>query len=270
MACKSKMVWGVRASNVKFGYYDWTASVTFKVSCAVSKYADLIIANSTTGMKYHRSKGYPEDKLRVIYNGIDTEKFNANSAARKKIRAEWGVHDTEKVIGIVGRLDPMKNYELFIQAANIMAKKRQDVRFVCVGDGSTDYKAKLYDLSEHLVDTGRLLWIGSRHDMPYVYNGFDIITNCSHTEGFPNVVGEAMSSNVACVVTDVGDSSSIVGKLGIVIQDISPGSLLEGWSKSFELKRLVNSDDIRNRIINNYSTNKLIEKTELLLLNVIG
>jgi len=260
-----KIIWGVRACNMDMSQYDWTVRMIFWLSSRLSRYADNIIVNSSSGMNFHVSKGYPDNKIEFIANGIDTNKFQSDVFLREKLRKEWNISEGVIVIGIVARLDPMKNYETFIEAANIMASQRTDICFVCVGDGSAPYNEKLHALGARLESEGRLTWAGARNDMPAVYSAFDILTNSSVAEGFPNVVGEAMSCGLPCVVTNVGDSASIVGEYGIVVPPGDPVRLNAAWDQALSAGAWNNVSDIRKRITENFSVEKMLLRTESVL-----
>ena len=258
----TKVVWGVRASDVDLSHYDWLARFTFRLSVFLSRFADRIIVNSKCGMAYHQKQGYPLNKMVVVPNGIDTERFKPNAEDRARIRKEWGIEDSEKLVGLVARLDPMKDHHTFLEAAAILADERNNIRFVCVGDGDKDYRETLQRKSAELGLNGRLLWAGSRTDASAIYNAFDVATCTSITEGFPNVVGEAMSCGIPCVVTDVGDSAVIVGDLGFVVPPRDPQSLADAWNRCLSEARTVPQMEIRTRIIREYSLLSLVEHTE--------
>lgn len=269
MGCRQTMVWGVRASDMDFKNYDWTAGVTFKLSCILSRFADLIIANSYAGKEFHQLNGYPASKTIVISNGIDTETFKPDEQSRKRLRNEWGIADDVSLIGIVARIDPMKNYELFIDAARELIKCQKGVRFVCVGDGAEAYRDRLREQARDIEQSGHLIWAGKRSDMPAVYNALDIFTSCSATgEGFPNVIGEAMSCGTPCVVTNVGDSSYVVGEYGVVLSDRTVDSLTRAWDSCLADKKLRSSHATRQRILDNFTPEVLVSNTEAQLKKV--
>lgn len=259
---KTKVVWGVRASDMDLSQFDWLARLTFKLSCRLSRFADCIIVNSHCGKTYHQQQGYPVERMVVISNGIDTERFKPSQEDRKRLRAEWKVEENEKLIGLMGRLDPMKDHPNFLKAAAILMRERNDVRFVCVGDGAKEYREALHQMSVELGLASSLTWAGARTDASAVYNSLDIATCSSITEGFPNVVGEAMSCGIPCVVTDVGDSAVIVGDRGIVVPPRDPRSLADGWNRCLAKAYVVPQKEIRNRIIREYSLQSLVEHTE--------
>ena len=79
--------------------------------------------------------------------------------------------------------------------------------------------------------------------MRAVYSSLDVLGLCSISEGFPNVIGEAMACAVPCVVTDVGDSAIVVGDTGVVVPVSDPGALADGWQRLLAL-----SDDQRDKL----------------------
>nr|WP_277878921.1 MULTISPECIES: glycosyltransferase [unclassified Coleofasciculus] len=199
----------------------------------------------------------------VIPNGIDTEHFKPSLETRAKVRTEWEISEDTILIGLVGRLDPMKDHPTFLRAAALLCKQRQDVRFVCVGTGSESYAQKLYQLAKKLDISEKVIWAGARADMPMVYNALDIATSSSsYGEGFSNAIGEAMACSVPCVVTDVGDSSWIVDDTGLVVLPQSSEALLAGWLTCLGRDRNAMGLKARSRIVEHFSVKQLVEQTE--------
>src|SRR5712692_4540998 len=115
----------------------------------------------------------------VIPNGIDTELFRPDKERGLRVRTGWGITENQKLIGIVARLDPMKDHRSFLKAASLLAGERADVRFVCVGDGPDDYRQELRALGQQLGLTDKIKWAERRDDMPAVYNALDILVSSS-------------------------------------------------------------------------------------------
>jgi glycosyltransferase involved in cell wall biosynthesis len=260
----TRIVWGIRTSKIDLTRYDWLVHLTYHAETWLSKWADLIINNSYSGMDYANQRGLPKQKMIVIPNGIDTSRFHPDPIARVRVRQEWKVSKNEYLIGLVARLDPIKDHSTFLEAASLLLKIRSDVRFVCVGDGPESYKSNLQNQSKNLALSDHLIWAGAFEEMSNVYNAFDFIISSSISEGFPNVVGEAMACGVPCVVTDVGDSAWIVEKTGLVVPPKSPEALAAGM---LEMLRWLEKDPkeiaflTSQRIIEEFSVAKLIEKT---------
>jgi len=263
----TKVVWGVRCSHIDLRQYDWLAWVEFKVNCWLSILPDAIIANSHVGRDYHLALGYPAEKTVVIPNGIDTERFRPNPLARRRIREEWGIKEQEELIGLVGRLDPMKDHPIFIEAAALLAKRRSEIRFVCVGGGPDEYRAELQRHAKQLGLEDRLLWVGIREDMPAVYTALDIAVSSSYGEGFANVIGEAMACGVPCVVTNVGDSARVVADLGEVVPPKDPAALRDAIERLLD-KKPHTPAQVRLRIVEGLSAEAMVVNTERVLLTL--
>ena len=268
-----QIVWGVRASNMDISRYDWLAGISLRLSSFLARFPDAIIANSYVGRSFHESIGYSNKRFYVIHNGINAERFKPDRNAGTRVRAEWGIDKKTVLIGIVARMDPMKDHPTFLKAAQNFIQRHNDVCFVCVGDGLVDYKEKLYLLSEELGLRDFVIWAGLRSDMPAMYNALDIVTSTSSFgEGFPNVVGEAMACGVPCVVADVGDSAIIVGETGIVVPPKDTQALADGWrsmlrrlnDKSYSIKEMA-----RARIVSCYNSEIFIQKTSRIFLSLL-
>lgn len=264
-----KIVWGLRASNVDLAVYDRATRLTYRAERALSRFADLIIVNSSSGKEYYLAYGYPVHTLMMIPNGIDVTAFRSDLGARARVRSEWRVASAERLIGIVGRLDPMKDHSTFFRAVASICETTRKLRFAVIGDGETRYKEEMKKLAETLGIDDSVIWVGGCSDMPAVYSALDILSSSSaFGEGFPNVVGEAMACGVPCVVTDVGDSALIVGNTGIVVPPRDPEALAEGWKVMLE--RLTNegktlSDRARSRVVENFGRELLVERTAQVL-----
>jgi glycosyltransferase involved in cell wall biosynthesis len=263
-----RVVWGVRASNVDLSQYDWLSRLTFWLQCRLARSADLIIANSSAGMAHHVAHGFPQRVMRVIPNGIDTSRFRFGAAGRERMRREWGVPESAVLVGLVGRLDPMKDHPTFLKAAACLASVDPKWWFVCVGDGAADYWAKLQRKAAELGIGQRLIWAGACDDMPAAYSALDIAASSSYGEGFSNVVSEAMACGRPCVVTDVGDSAWIVGELGVVVPPRNPVALAAGI-ESLIARLETQGDELRRaareQIELQFSVAKLVEKTTSIL-----
>ncbi len=259
---QTRVVWGVRASNVDRSHYDWFERLAFKVSCSLSRFADLIIVNSVAGAEYHQQHGFPSSKTVVVFNGIDTDRFRPDSGARQKVRDEWGVADGDVLVGLVARLDPMKDHANLLRAAAMLGDAPR-LRFVCVGSGSAEYRSQLVELSEELGVSDRILWVDNRADMETVYNAFDICCSTSaFGEGFSNTVGEAMACGIPCVVTDCGDSARIVGDTGVVVPIRNPEALAAGLRELVNVYTAERRTACRKRIEEHFSVRRLVERTQ--------
>jgi len=271
-AVGAKVVWSLRSSNIDYKRYGWPEDWNFRVGAWLSHFANLIIVNSHAGKQYHSDCGYSDTRMVVIPNGIDTEHYYPAHTARATLRAHWGIAQHETLIGLVGRLEGLKDHPMFLRAAAELILEYPDVRFVCVGTGSPAYTTELRALGEGLGLGKRLIWAGATNDMPPVYNALDLLVSSSSTEGFSNAIGEAMACGVPCVVTDVGDSALIVDATGDVVPPQDSRALaqaLRKWLRLSRSERQSRGVEARARIEHEFNMRGMVTKTEAALQNLL-
>jgi len=267
---KPKLAWGVRASDVDLARYDWLSGLTYWLERRLSRCPDLIVSNSKSGRRHAVSHGFPDNnRFIVIPNGIDVEHFRPDPRLRSALRAEWGVMPYETLVGMVARLDPMKDYPNFLKAASNLVRRERGLRFVSVGAGPADYEAVLQEQARVLGLNERMIWAGPRGDLPAVYNALDLLVSSSaFGEGFSNVLGEAMACGVPCVATDVGDAREILGDIHTVAPPRNPDALVESVVALLGRLRIDGASlgaRARKRIAENYSVEALVQCTKLAL-----
>lgn len=269
----AKVVWGIRASNMDLDRYDWLTRMLYRLECWGARWPDLIISNSLSGKDYHHGRGFPGDKIVVIPNGIDTDRFAPDPILRDKLRAEWGLTDKNALIGLVARLDAMKDHPTFLRAAAFFRREWPHVRFVCVGDGTESYREQLRALSRELGLADCIRWVGFRDDIEAVYSSLDLACSSSlFGEGFSNAIGEAMACAVPCVVTDVGDSAAIVGTTGEVAPGGDSQALANGWKRLLARLQIQPGlrAEARNRITQHFGIASLVERTSAAFHSVLS
>jgi len=260
---KVTMVWAVRASNLE-EHLDWAEKLTIWLQARLSSFASRIAVNSMAGLEYAVKGGLPREKMIFVPNGIDTNTFYPNDVERHRVRAQWNMGDDVKIVGNISRFDPIKNHKMFLKAAATVAAKRPDVRFVCVGHGKEAYLQELKQLARTLGLEGKVHWIQAQSDVRAVYNALDVFCSSSLTEGFPNVIGEAMACGRHCVVTNVGDSGLVVGDTGIVVPSDDAKAMAAGLLDRLNAEETLNLR-ARQRILENFTVAHLADKSEYVL-----
>lgn len=204
------LIWNLRCSNMDNKRYGRLVALLARLS-AVPK---AIIANSHAGKEWHQACGYHPRQWRVIANGIDTNRFRPAPEARTRWRAKLGFDNGKVLVGMVARLDPMKDHAAFLGVAARLSSSRPDMAFLVAGLGT-----------DTLPDIG-VIRLGEVRDVPGLYSALDIAVQASRFgEGFPNVVAEAMACGVPVIASKNGDVSLIVGDTGLTIPPGDEGAL---------------------------------------------
>jgi glycosyltransferase involved in cell wall biosynthesis len=257
---KVKLFWCVRSSDLG-SVQDFVERTEVWLQSRLSGFPDCIVVNSMAGLEHTVSSGVSREKMLFIPNGIDTSVFYPDEAEGKKVRAEWGIDPSTRIIGKVARYDRIKNHPMFLKAAAKIAAEFPNVRFVCVGHGPAPYVAELKELTRTLGIENRVLWVNARPDVRAVYNALDVFCSTSRSEGFPNVIGEAMACGRQCVVTDVGDSKLVVGSMGLVVPSNDIDALTAALRQKLEADQVLNLP-ARQRILENFTVPHLGDMTE--------
>lgn len=268
------LAFGLRASDMDLKRYGAAASLSTALERQASRLAGLAICNSEAGRAHAQRQGYRPGLLRVVPNGIDTKRCRPDRALGLPLRQEWGAGEGRLLIGLVARLDPMKDHPTFLEAAARLATTLPEVRFVCVGGGPRNYEAELRERAEALGLAGRIIWAGPQTDMPAVYNALDLLClSSTFGEGFPNVLGEAMACGVPCITTAVGDAVLVVGETGEVAPRGDAPALAQAMLR--QLGRLEREGDglratCRERVETKFTLDRMVGKTEALLKSLCG
>ena len=226
------IVWNIRQGNLDRELNRPRTLALIRLCAKLSsRVPHTIICCSSDARRVHSSIGYCDEKIRVIGNGFDTAVFRPDAAARAAVRAELGISDDTLVIGLVARFDPQKDHRTFIGAAARLIAGRPRVRFLLCGSGITPGNAQLMEWIDAAGLRGACHLLGERTDVPRLVAAMDIASLSSRGEGFPNVLGEAMSCGVPCVATNVGDSAVIIGDTGRVVPPRDPAALAEAWEE---------------------------------------
>ncbi|WP_418185379.1 glycosyltransferase [Aliarcobacter vitoriensis] len=266
---KTKIIWGFRASNMDLSQYGKLSQLLFWVQKKFSSKVDMIIANSNASIIYHKNHGFNMSKSIVIPNGIDVNKFKRNWEDRKNFRTKYELKENDIAIGIVARIDYMKGYIIFTNAVEKLIREFNNVHIFSIGSGSD----KIQNECENILGTfnnDRFKWLGNQSNVEKIYSGLDIACSSSFGEGFSNSVAEAMSCELPCVVTNVGDSAYIVDKCGIIVEPNNVESLYNGFKKMIQRDYKKFGILSHKRIEENFSTEKMITRTENLIKEVLA
>jgi glycosyltransferase involved in cell wall biosynthesis len=228
IAGNRNVIWGVRTTDVEAGGTRTTILIAH-LCAALSRWIPrTIVCAAQASRRVHAGYGYDDARMIVIPNGFDLSRLSTTPEDRNMLRERCGFREEDLVVGVLGRFNPAKDHNTFVRAAGALATRCPNVRFLLVGRG-LDQSNK--ELSQWIAATkceDRFVLLGERSDVAVCLSAMDVFCLSSRTEGFPNVVGEAMAVGLPCVVTDVGDAAFLVGETGVVVPKENPMALAKG------------------------------------------
>lgn len=204
----------------------WRLRLYNRLDAAWIRYFDGIVAVSE-GVKADML-GYrvPEEKIRVIDNGIDPGRFK-RAIPRETVRRGLGLNGEARVIGTVGNLGQEKGHKYLLDAVRGVLQDSGKVKLLIVGDGPL--RARLEGEAGRLGVDGDVIFAGYRSDIPELLSVMDIFVLPSLKEGLPMVLLEAMAAKVPVVSTRVGSVPKVIrhGLSGILVEP-ADGEALAG------------------------------------------
>ncbi|GAB6137356.1 glycosyltransferase family 4 protein [Halanaerobaculum tunisiense] len=221
-----------------------------------------------------QENGLSEDKVDLIYNGVDTSKFNPQEMG-SGVRQEFAIANDELVIGTVGRLTETKNQELLIKIAAQLRDRGLNPKWLIVGEDSSpnnDYKHKLESLITDFKLKDKVILTGFREDIPELMTSFDILVIPSQEESFGIVAIEAMAMKKPVVASKVGGLKEIIqeGKTGFLVPLVAEefGDRLIKLANNPELREKMGQAGYQ-RVNKNFTIAAMIEQTEELYFSVL-
>ncbi len=223
-------------------------------------FSDVILANSKAGLdSFH----IPKNKGKYIYNGFDFTRVNIKRS-KEIIKSELGIN-SEKVIGMTASFSDKKDFTTFIDAGKLIIDKFQNVKFIAIGDGPNLNTIKSNVAPKY---KNSFLFLGKQQDVESIVNIFDIGVLATFTEGISNAIMEYMIFEKPVIATDGGGTSELVidDKTGFLIEQQNVKQLVEKIEFLLENPKIAAEmgKNGKERIINNFSIDKMVEQTVLL------
>jgi glycosyltransferase involved in cell wall biosynthesis len=231
-----------------------------------ARYTDCVIPVSVPLRDYlARRVNVNPAKMRVIPNGVNTETFRpgpTTGALRERLR----IGSDRRVVGIVARLDPVKNHALLIDAFARVHAVIPDAALIIVGDGplrgSLEARARSLDVEADVH------FVGVSNDVAALYRELDAFVLPSNAEGTSMSILEAMASGVCVVATAVGGTPELLadGACGMLFPPGDPAALANALSVVLTdgARRRRLTDAARVRVEEHYSEQLMIDAYEAL------
>ncbi len=188
-----------------------------------------------------------ENKVSILHNGVDLEKFDKSKYSGEEIRNEFNVDKDKIVIALIGRITPGKGHKEFIEAAGLINKShKQKVIFLVIGSSAKGEEGFEKEIMHSAKEAGikNIIFTGYRDDIPRILAGTDILAFPSHEESFGITLLEAMAMEVPVAASRNAGVADIIPneEFGVLINPRDSHSLACG------LEKLVNDTALRKKL----------------------
>ncbi|MDE1829669.1 MAG: GT4 family glycosyltransferase PelF [Thaumarchaeota archaeon] len=210
--------------NYNLDYYDKYSRILVKTVAAnvvrvLHHMADVVVAASRANTFWQQMLGVPTTKMKLIYNGIDTERF---------IPIEIKREDKSPTLVSVGRLEPFKDIVCLLQAIKFVKEYEPNIKCLVYGESITlDYANRCAKMWKQLQLEDTVKFMGVTNEPEKVFNSADIVVISSVTEGLPLTACEAMSCGRPIVAADVGGTREAVQGCGMLVKSRNPYAMSE-------------------------------------------
>lgn len=246
-----------------YGYFNgFISRVIIFIEKVLAVFTDRLIAlTELEKQDYLKFRVADEQKTVLVYIGLELDKFLANNA--DKVKGSFSINNREKVVGYVGRLDPIKGVQFFVEAARLCLQKNISLKFILVGEGilrkELEDKVTLWGLNDKIVFTG---W---RDDIPDIMSILDILVLPSLNEAVGIVLIEAGSLGVPVVASNVGGIAEIIKdkQTGILVEPADPQAIAEAVKELLDnpQKMLAMSNAAKNRVKDRFKAENMVQAT---------
>jgi glycosyltransferase involved in cell wall biosynthesis len=247
-----------------------------RVQRFVCRFADCVLVNAEAIKDWLTGEGYDPAKIVVIPNGVELDRF-ASPPDPDGVRRELGIASGAPLVMVVSRLTRQKGLEQFLEAANTLAPRFPDARFVIVGyanPAERDYEDSLKAMTAQCGLTDRVIFTGLRQDVPGLLAAATVSVMPSLNEALSNVLLESMAAGAPTVATRVGGTPEAVvsGVNGLLVEPGDSPALADAIATLLQQPALARrlGDAARTAIADRYSVEKMVRATEALYLDLLA
>ena len=260
---KIKLFWNIRNGLASWKVLSLSSFFAVKTCSILSFLPIKIICVSKKAIAYHHSLGYNLKKFVLIHNFVDTNIFKPQN------RTNFSDNVKTVKFGVVARYDIQKGHENLFKALSLLDPTSMDMEIYLMGENVVKKNKRLVELLESSNVQFKVYFEGLKneiHEILAFYNKLDYHISPSLSEGFPNAVAESLSCGVPNIVTDVGESSYILGNCGWVVPPSNEQLLANAIKNAYKLFSeddsgyLKKRGNARARILENFREEEIFGK----------
>ncbi|MEX5426293.1 glycosyltransferase [Acinetobacter radioresistens] len=248
---KLNVIWGIHHSLASYKDESISTKIALGINKILSTQPKAIIYCAYSSLEQHRAFGFNNINQQVIANGVFLDQFQPSTTLHQPV-----------TIGFAGRYHPAKGYNYLFETMALL--KDEDIIFKVAGSGATLDNPEVKVLFEqHQLDAKKVHLLDQVSDMPNFYKSIDVLLMTSITEGFPNVLVEAMASGIPCISTDVGDAKYIVANDHYIVSPKDTDALKTAVLRYFHLptdEKIRLKKIVRDRVESNFSIKNIYKE----------
>ncbi len=251
--------------HVLHGYFSPAKTAVFRwLETRLTALADALVAVSESVKDDLVSLGVARsDRIRVVPLGLDLAHLGGE-LPRGALRREVGIANGAPLVGMVGRLVPIKDVPTFLEAARLVRERQPEARFVLVGDGEERSALEMECQRRGL--GGAVTFLGWRSDLAAVYGDLDVVVNSSRNEGTPVALIEALAAARPVVATCVGGTPDLLanGAHGRLVPPGEPAALANAIEETLEQSEAarLRAQAGREHVLERHSAARLIRDVD--------
>lgn len=248
-----------------YGYYDFWRTLFFIITERIGALLSDSIITLSENLRRELTETYritSRKRMIVLPAGFDLSIFSGMKRGTGEFRAAWNIPGDAPLAGIVGRLLPVKNHALFLQAAGLVRQQLPNAHFVIVGDGELRQalEAQVHQTAG-LADC--VLFTGWQEDIVRIYSDLNVLVISSKNEGTPVPIIEALSAGCPVVATNVGGVTDLLsGVPGEIVPSDNAPALAEAIVRT--LQRPYDPEPARSIMLKRYSIESLVQDLDSL------
>lgn len=265
-------IWSIHHHSINRKLLKKSTIVIIRIGALISKFIpNTIIYCSPSTQLEHESFGYAKKGV-VIPNGFDLMYFKPDDKTGANFRKDLCIHKDTFVFGHAARFHSTKDQKTLINALQKVIYCYPKTLALLCGKNIDSGNAILKDWISHAELRNNIILLGELNDLRAFYNAIDVLVLSSLSEALPNVIGEAMSSGVPCVATDVGDCRYLISNTGLIVPPSSPDLMSEAMVQLLQNSELRNTFGLeaRERIKNKFAITSIVKSFEELYMKVIS